>query len=84
MAEINRLMKRVKKLNQGNRLLALVFVNDDKIKVNYFVDGAITVRGTEYCSDENALDELIFSLMQEYYIFKENCCIYQFEGDPDE
>lgn len=76
MSEIKRLMNKVKRLNKGNRLLAMVHIGDGvNIEVSYSVDGATSRGGTVYCADKDAVDKFISDLMERYRIFSENCTV---------
>lgn len=84
MTQINRLMNKVKKLNSGNRLSVMIFVDDNEVRVNYFIEGAISDSGFKCFSNRNAVDGFLSDLMEKYHIFSENCCIWELINDLEE
>lgn len=76
MTEIERLMNRVKKLNKGNMLLAMVDIGDDfNIEISYSIYGATSSGGTVCCADKNAVDKFISNLMEKHCISNEFCTV---------
>lgn len=69
-------MDRMKKLNKGNRLLAIVHIGDGvDIEVSYSIDGVTFNGGIVYCADKNAVDKFISNLMEKHRISDENCTV---------
>ena len=84
MAEIKRLIDRVKRLHNNNRLSVMIFVDDDEVRVSYFIEGAISDSGGKCFSNRNAVDCFISGLMEKYHIFSENCYIWELINDLEE
>lgn len=84
MAEIKRLMDRVKRVRNANRLSVMIFVDDNEIMVQYFIEGAIPCKGVECFFNKNAVSGFITNLKEKYRIFSENCNICEIIDDLKE
>ena len=84
MKEIERLKNRLKRINGRNSLSIMIFVDDNEIMVQYFIEGAIPCKGVECFFNKNAVSGFITNLKEKYRIFSENCNIWEFINDLKE
>ena len=84
MKEIERLKNRLKRINGRNSLSVMIFVDDNEIMVQYFIEGAIPCKGVECFFNKNAVSGFITNLKEKYRIFSENCNICEIIDDLKE
>lgn len=80
MTQINRLTERIRRLNNGNTLLAMITDGDNRFHLNYYIDGRIKKHGTLYFDSLEQVYEKIEELKEEYRVFTENCDIHAILG----
>ena len=87
MTQINRLVNKVKRLKEGNRLSVMIFVEDDEVRISYFIEsieGVVSNSGGECFSKRSDVDDFLADLMEKYHIFSKNCYIWEFINDLEE